>query len=214
MRSRSIPVPFEQEREEMAAKKKNKDSQLIGIVVQNDQVATYIRKHGSVSFSKPHGVNKTILYYPNPSYEGSEAGKVEDFAGKETPAGGRPLVVQKGGRSVSTTVSRSSAGRGTAGQRADAGTDLHTEAKKASIENEGDLDKEIIEIEEDERENVEVIGATRVLKDDDETVPPPPSERVVGVDQTPVSDPPAPPHEEAEKKEQKKAEKSSSKKKK
>lgn len=136
----------------MAAKKKEQ-SKLKGVTVNNSQVASFTRKHGAPTFSKPHGAEKTILYYPNPDYKADTGdGKFEDFAGKETPGAGRTTVIQKG-RDGSKVSTRRLVGGG--GAHASRGAENlgnpNREAEKAEIVNKGDLDKEILKIEEKER---------------------------------------------------------------
>lgn len=162
---------------------KKEQSKLKGVVVNNSQVAPFIRKHGGPTYSKPHGTEKTILYYPNPDFEAEGAGEFKDYAGEETPGGARTTVIQKGmhGSKVSTRKLQAGGGR-TAGQPLENIGNPNRQAEEADLENEGDLDKEITEIEKEAREPSEADVDVQVTQEERQAT----SEKVKKVSQDPV----------------------------
>lgn len=65
------------------------------VTVDNGSVRAFIRKHGAPDHSKPHGPEKTILYYEVTTKD-SDDSQFEDMAGKDIPSrGAGDLVVQK-----------------------------------------------------------------------------------------------------------------------
>lgn len=65
------------------------------VTVDNGSVRAFIRKHGAPDHSKPHGPEKTILYYEVTTKDEDDS-QFEDMAGKDIPSrGAGDLVVQK-----------------------------------------------------------------------------------------------------------------------
>lgn len=122
-----------------------------GITMLNTEVAPFIRKHGAPVHSKPHGAQKTILYYANPDADEAAVEDLKDYAGEPTPAG-RSRVIQKpnmGGTSIGSTVSTLERKVSTAiPQATPAGNNPNRLAERAEIVNADALDPDVQELEE------------------------------------------------------------------
>jgi hypothetical protein len=163
-----------------------------GIVVQNVEVQGYIRKHGAPVHSKPHGAEKTVLYYPKAA-TAADAPEFKDHAGERTPAG-RDRIIQKplmGSTEIGSTIAhRPISGGGAHPQMSPASLGNPNDTlRDADIVNEDALDEEITELE---KETIEKRDETR-------TATLSTGDRVARVSQDPASDPPAPSAEEAKK---------------
>lgn len=157
-----------------------------GIVVQNTEVQGYIRKNGAPVHSKPHGAEKTVLYYPKPAGKAENGEKFKDHAGERTP-GTRDRIVQKplmGSTEIGSTVARRTISGGGAPPLVSPSAlgNPNTSLADAEIVNSGDLDEEVTNLEKETLEKREETRATTLST----------GEKVAKISQDPVSDAPAP----------------------
>jgi hypothetical protein len=134
-----------------------------GVTVENGQVRSTIKRYGSPEHSKPHGPDKTILYYPDPEATAADETPVVDYAGTVTPGGREMVVHQPTGAGV--------AGSSITGQVVVAGASPHVglgtanlyanpndRTRDSEIINPEALDPEILEQEKKALENREKAG--------------------------------------------------------
>lgn len=127
----------------------------VGVIVENPQVQSYVREHGTPVHTKPHGAGKTVLYYRDTAAEKEDGPTLKDYAGERTP-GNRSYIVQQpiaGGTEIGSNIvaRKISAGRSpTTGSGAKPGNPNRT-AEDAQILNEDQADEEIQKIEEDQK---------------------------------------------------------------
>lgn len=62
------------------------NQQYDGFAVENGSLAGTIARYGTPVHTKPHGPDKTIVYYENPDYRPEADGENKDYAGTPTPA--------------------------------------------------------------------------------------------------------------------------------